>query len=43
MDTVNLTFLQDGLLILNITIALVMFGVALGIKTDHFKKTFKKS
>lgn len=38
MDTVNLRFSQDGLLILNITIALVMFGVALGIKMDHFKK-----
>ncbi len=37
MDTVHLNFSQDSLLALNITIALIMFGVALGIKLDHFK------
>jgi BASS family bile acid:Na+ symporter len=41
MDTVSLNFSQDSLLILNITIALIMFGVALGIKTDHFKRLLK--
>ena len=42
MDTVTLNFSKDSLFILNITIALIMFGVALGIKTDHFKRLAKK-
>lgn len=41
MDTVVLNFSQESLLILNITIGLIMFGVALGIKTDHFKRLLK--
>lgn len=41
MDTVHLNFSQDSLLALNITIALIMFGVALGIKLDHFKSLAK--
>jgi BASS family bile acid:Na+ symporter len=41
MDTVSLRFSQDGLLILNLAIALIMFGVALGIKVEHFTKLIK--
>jgi len=41
LDTVDLRFSQDGLLILNIAIAFVMFGVALGIKFKHFVDVFK--
>jgi BASS family bile acid:Na+ symporter len=42
MDNVILNFSQDSLLALNITIGLIMFGVALGIETDHFKRLFKR-
>ncbi len=38
LDDVQLNFSQNGLLILNITLAFVMFGVALEIKPDHFRK-----
>lgn len=41
LDTVDLRFSQDGLFILNITIAFIMFGVALGIKFNHFVNVFK--
>jgi BASS family bile acid:Na+ symporter len=41
MDTVSLRFSQDGLLILNITLAFIMFGVALGIKFEHFARLVK--
>jgi len=42
IDTVDLRFSQDGLFILNITIAFIMFGVALGIKTKNFVDVFRK-
>lgn len=42
LDTVRLNFSNDGLIVLNITLAIVMFGVALGIKLDHFKKLLKE-
>lgn len=38
LDDIRLNFNQSGLLILNLTLAFVMFGVALEIKPDHFKK-----
>jgi bile acid:Na+ symporter, BASS family len=41
LDTVDLRFSQDGLLVLNVTIAFIMFGVALGIKFSHFVNVFK--
>ncbi len=41
LDTVDLRFSQDGLLVLNITIAFIMFGVALGIKFNHFVNVFR--
>ena len=40
MDHVRLNFSPTGLLALNITIAFIMFGVALDIKVQHFKDVF---
>ena len=37
IDTVRLNFSEGGLLFMNITLAVIMFGVALEIKVDHFK------
>lgn len=37
LDHVRLNFSPSGLIALNITIAFIMFGVALDIKTQHFK------
>ncbi len=41
LDFINLNFNSSGLMIMNITIAFVMFGVALDIKTENFKKIGK--
>jgi len=38
LDHVRLNFSPSGLLALNITIAFIMFGVALDIKFEHFKE-----
>lgn len=38
LDQVKLNFTPDSLFFLNITLAFIMFGVALGIKIEHFKK-----
>ncbi|WP_319229511.1 bile acid:sodium symporter family protein [Draconibacterium orientale] len=38
LDNVRLNFSPTGLLALNITIAFIMFGVALDIKIEHFKQ-----
>lgn len=38
LDAIRLNFSQSSLHILNIALAFVMFGVALEIKIDHFKK-----
>jgi BASS family bile acid:Na+ symporter len=38
LDTVRLHFSQQGLFILNLALAFIMFGVALGIKPVHFKR-----
>ncbi len=37
LDAIRLNFSQDGLFALNLTLAVIMFGVALGIKLVHFK------
>ncbi len=37
LDEVKLNFNEEGLLLLNITLAFIMFGVALGLKLDNFK------
>lgn len=42
MDGARLNFSDGGLLVLNIAIAVIMFGVALEIKVSHFKELFKK-
>ncbi len=38
LDEIRLNFSQEGLFTLNITLAFIMFGVALQIKFSHFKK-----
>lgn len=42
LDHVRLNFSPGGLLFLNITIAFIMFGVALDIELKHFKEVFTK-
>jgi BASS family bile acid:Na+ symporter len=40
LDSIRLNFNQEGLFLLNITLAFVMFGVALELKTEKFKRVF---
>ena len=40
LDSIHLNFSQEGLFTLNLTLAFIMFGVALEIKIDHFKRIF---
>jgi BASS family bile acid:Na+ symporter len=42
LNDVKLNFSADSLLGINLTLAFIMFGVALGIKLDHFKEIAKK-
>jgi len=42
MDAAKLNFSQGGLLVLNIAISVIMFGVALEIKMQHFKELLLK-
>ena len=42
LDHVRLNFSPSGLLALNITIAFIMFGVALDIKFEHFRELVKR-
>lgn len=42
LDTIRLNFNPEGILIINITIAFVMFGVALEIKPEHFKQVINR-
>ena len=42
LDNVRLNFSQSGLFALNITIAFIMYGVALDIKFQHFKDILLK-
>jgi len=42
IDKVRLNFDKNGIYILDITIALIMFGVALELKPDDFKRLFKQ-
>lgn len=41
LDSIRLNFSQGGLLFLNITLAFIMFGVALEIRVQDFVKLFK--
>ena len=38
LDTIRLNFSPEGLLAINFTLAFIMFGVALEIKVEHFKR-----
>ncbi len=42
LDQVQINFDSDNLWVLNIALAVVMFGVALGITIDDFKSLFRK-
>lgn len=42
IDQATLHFEESGILILNISLAIIMFGVALGIKVDDFKAIAKQ-
>lgn len=41
LDDVRLNFSPEGLFVLNITLAFIMFGVALEIKVEHFVNIWK--
>jgi BASS family bile acid:Na+ symporter len=41
LDWIRLNFSKGGLLFMNITLAFIMFGVALEIKIEHFKQVLK--
>lgn len=41
LDSIRLNFSDGGVVFMNFAIAFVMFGVALGIKTEHFKNLAK--
>ena len=41
LDSLEINFDTEGLWVLNITLAIIMFGVALGISIDDFKRLFK--
>ena len=41
LDSLKINFDTEGLWALNITLAIIMFGVALGITMDDFKRLFK--
>ena len=43
IDSIKINFDTSSLWILNIAIAIIMFGVALGISIDDFKRLFKNS
>ena len=40
LDNIHLNFSPEGLFVLNLTLAFIMFGVALEIKPDHFRRVF---
>ena len=42
LSTLTINFGQGGMMIVNIILAFVMFGVALGIKTSTFREVFQK-
>ncbi len=41
LDSLKINFNTESLWVLNITLAIIMFGVALGITIDDFKRLFK--
>lgn len=43
IDAIKINFDSSELWLLNIAIAIIMFGVALGISIDDFKRLLKKT
>ena len=41
LDSLKINFDTEGLWVLNITLAIIMFGVALGITTEDFRRLFR--
>ena len=41
LDSLQINFDTEGLWVLNITLAIIMFGVALGITLEDFKRLFQ--
>ncbi len=41
LDSLKINFNTEGIWVLNITLAIIMFGVALGITVDDFKRLFQ--
>ncbi len=41
LDSLKINFDTEGLWVLNVTLAIIMFGVALGITIEDFKRLFK--
>ncbi|MFO7723370.1 MAG: bile acid:sodium symporter family protein [Bacteroidales bacterium] len=42
LDDIRLNFNSQGLLLINITLAFIMFGVALEIKVEHFRQVINR-
>lgn len=42
LDAIRLNFNPQGLLLINITLAFIMFGVALEIKVEHFRQVINR-
>lgn len=42
LDSLKINFNTEGLWVLNITLAIIMFGVALGITSEDFKRLFQQ-
>ncbi len=42
LDTIRLNFSSQSQMIINIALAIIMFGVALGLRLEGFKRVFKK-
>ena len=41
LDALQINFDTEGLWVLNVTLAIIMFGVALGITMEDFKRLFQ--
>ena len=41
LNSISINFGENGMMIVNILLAFIMFGVALGIKLDTFKNVFR--
>ena len=41
LNSISINFGENGMMIVNILLAFIMFGVALGIKTETFKNVFR--